>query len=241
MTRLTKSSSLGGATPTVRPSHSIAPENQLVGSATDTSGVQVSGPLKTTMSPGSGSPNQYGTLLTSTRSPVQPWQPCSVVSIDPEGMKNACTRNVFTSRASRKAITSRTGSSLSSEPFLACSLRRNRRENRLAGTASPERLSGSPGSPASPGTTSAGPPGRSLLIGSSVRRGRPAGQQPGCPAAVVSARDGVALLLDLGGLAAQLAEVVQLRAADVTAGDDLDLLDDRGVYREGALHAHAEA
>jgi hypothetical protein len=40
----------------------------------------------------------------------------------------------------------------------------------------------------------------------------------------VSAGDDVPLLLDLGGLAAQLAEVVQLGAADVTAGDDLDLL-----------------
>ena len=34
---------------------------------------------------------------------------------------------------------------------------------------------------------------------------------------VASARDGLALLLDLGGLAAQLAEVVQLRAAHATA------------------------
>src|SRR5256885_8570076 len=29
--------------------------------------------------------------------------------------------------------------------------------------------------------------------------------------------------------------------ADVTAGHDLDLLDDRGVQREGALHADTEA
>src|SRR3712207_847754 len=94
MTRLTKSSSLGGATPTARPSQRSPPVSQLSGSATETSGVQVSGPLNTTISPGSGSPNQYGTLLTSTRSPVQPVQPCSVRSIDPEGMKNACTKNV---------------------------------------------------------------------------------------------------------------------------------------------------
>src|SRR4051794_36467000 len=119
MTRLTKSSSLGGATPTVRPSQSRAADSQLLGSATDTSGVQVSGPLKTTISPGSGAPNQYGTLLTSTRSPVQPVQPCRVCSIDPDGMKNACTRNVFTSSARTKAMTSRTGSSLSSDPFCA--------------------------------------------------------------------------------------------------------------------------
>jgi hypothetical protein len=57
----------------------------------------------------------------------------------------------------------------------------------------------------------------------------------------VSARGDLALLLDLGGLAAQLAEVVQLGPADVTAGQHLDLLDDGGVHREGALDADAEA
>src|SRR3712207_3291434 len=116
MTRLTKSSSLGGATPTARPSHSSAPVNQFDGSSTVTSGVQVSGPLNTTISPGSGSPNQYGTLFTRTRSPVQPVQPCRVCSIDPEGMKKACTKKVLTIRASTKAISRRTGSSRSSEP-----------------------------------------------------------------------------------------------------------------------------
>src|SRR3954447_6520623 len=115
MTRFTKSSSLGGATPTVRPSHSMAPANQLLGSATDTSGAQVSGPLKTTISPGSGSPNQYGILLTSTRSPVQPVQPCSVCSIEPDGMKNACTKNAFSSSASASTMTTRNHSSLVNE------------------------------------------------------------------------------------------------------------------------------
>src|SRR5829696_1836519 len=235
MTRLTKSSSLGGATPTVRPSHSIAPENQLVGSATDTSGVQVSGPLKTTISPGSGSPNQYGTLLTSTRSPVQPVQPCSVCSIEPDGMKNAWTKNVLTTRARTKAISRSTGSSRSREPFFASPRLRERRED--APSAACSRFSGS-----SPGTTSAGPPGRSLLIASSVRRGRPAAATAGRDRlSGVSARDDVALLLDLGGLAAEVTEVVQLRPADVAAGEDLDLLDDRGVHREGALDTDAEA
>jgi hypothetical protein len=37
----------------------------------------------------------------------------------------------------------------------------------------------------------------------------------------------VALLLDLGLLAAEVAEVVQLGATNVTAGDDLDVVDDR--------------
>ena len=55
-----------------------------------------------------------------------------------------------------------------------------------------------------------------------------------------SLRGGLALLLDLGGLAAQVAQVVELGAPDVTAGDDLDLLDDRGCAREGPLDADTE-
>src|SRR4051794_8977162 len=62
-----------------------------------------------------------------------------------------------------------------------------------------------------------------------------------CHAPAGSARDVVALLLDLRLLAPQVAQVVELRAADVTAGDDLDLLDDRRVHREGALHSDTEA
>src|SRR5450759_1477855 len=63
-----------------------------------------------------------------------------------------------------------------------------------------------------------------------------------CESAVASAgARHVALLLDLGSLAAQVAQVVQLGAPDVTAGHNLDLLDDRAVQREGALDADAEA
>src|ERR1700741_4393374 len=51
---------------------------------------------------------------------------------------------------------------------------------------------------------------------------------------------GLAALLDLGGLAAEVAQVVQLGPTDVTTGDDLDLLEDRGVQGEGALDADAE-
>src|SRR5690349_6166504 len=50
----------------------------------------------------------------------------------------------------------------------------------------------------------------------------------------------LATLLDLRRLPAQVAQVVQLGATDVTAGHDLDLVDDRGVQREGALDADAE-
>src|SRR4051794_17119914 len=49
------------------------------------------------------------------------------------------------------------------------------------------------------------------------------------------------LFLDLGGLPAQIAQVVQLGAADVAAGDQLDPVQVRGMYREGPLDADAEA
>src|SRR3954471_17318844 len=50
----------------------------------------------------------------------------------------------------------------------------------------------------------------------------------------------LAAFLDLGSLPAQVAQVVQLGPADVAAGHDLDLLEDRRVEREGALDTDAE-
>src|SRR5699024_1380241 len=50
----------------------------------------------------------------------------------------------------------------------------------------------------------------------------------------------LALLPDAGLLAGEVAQVVQLRAADVAAGDDLDLVDGRGVHGAHALDADAE-
>src|SRR5215207_2150317 len=50
----------------------------------------------------------------------------------------------------------------------------------------------------------------------------------------------LAPLLDLCGLAAQVAQVVELGAAYVTARHDLDGLEDRRVEREGPLDADAE-
>src|SRR5690625_4977114 len=49
-----------------------------------------------------------------------------------------------------------------------------------------------------------------------------------------------ALLPDAGLLAGQAAQVVELGAAHIAAGDDLDLVDGRGVDGEHALHADAE-
>src|SRR5947209_12923822 len=165
-------------------------------------------------------------------------------------MKKACTKKVLTSRASTSAMTSRSGSSRSSEPFFF-SLPRPRRPLPSAAadpSADSEEAAAEVAGcgwslrPSSPGTTSAGLPGRSLLIASqrTARGTRRSTSRPRA-AGVVSARDGLALLLDLGGLAAQLAEVVELGAAHVAARHDLDLLHDRGVHREGALDTDAEA
>src|SRR5690606_34254481 len=62
------------------------------------------------------------------------------------------------------------------------------------------------------------------------------GSRPDC-----SGRRGrLATLPDLGGLAVQVAEVVQLRTTHVTALDNLDLGDVRRVHRERTLHADTE-
>jgi hypothetical protein len=54
-------------------------------------------------------------------------------------------------------------------------------------------------------------------------------------------RGGLAALPDPGSLATQRAEVVQLGAANPSAGNDLDLVDSRCVHREGPLDADAVA
>jgi hypothetical protein len=53
-------------------------------------------------------------------------------------------------------------------------------------------------------------------------------------------RPDVAALADAGALADAVAQVVELRAAHVAAGGDLDALDLRRVHGERALHADAE-
>src|SRR5437870_3301521 len=52
---------------------------------------------------------------------------------------------------------------------------------------------------------------------------------------------GVALFLDLGRLATQSAQVVQLGPPDVAAAVDLDVVDDRTVQGECTFHPHPEA
>jgi len=81
MTRLTKSRSLGGANPKVRPNQSVTFPTGSVGSTIVTSGVNESTPLNTTTSPRWMSRRWNTTLLTRTRSPIS-----SVFCIDPLGM-----------------------------------------------------------------------------------------------------------------------------------------------------------
>ena len=50
-----------------------------------------------------------------------------------------------------------------------------------------------------------------------------------------------ALLGDAGSLAVAIAHVVELGTTHVTAGSDFNLVDHRGVHREGALDADLEA
>src|SRR6202521_87929 len=49
------------------------------------------------------------------------------------------------------------------------------------------------------------------------------------------------LLLDLGRLSDPIPQVIELRSADVAAGGDLDLRDDRRVERDAPLAADPEA
>src|SRR5688572_18173848 len=106
-----------------------------------------------------------------------------------------------------------------------------------AGPSSPRRARWRPPLRCRPGGF-AGTSSPEPVVASLTRRPYPAG--PSRRRRARSARDGLALLLDLGGLAAQVAQVVELRAAHVTAGDDLDLVDDRRVEREGPLDTDAE-
>src|SRR5213082_2561470 len=159
------------------------------------------------------------------RSPVHPVQPCSVASIEPDGIMKTFARNVWIRIVSTRAITSRIGSSFQNDRFLAGFARRRREPPR-----SSERDSLGFGSSARSGSSSA----EFWDTGSATLSGY---RLPCCRSV---SGDRLAALLDLRRLAAQIAQVVQLRAADVAALEDLDLRDVRRVDREGALDADAE-
>src|SRR3954470_2768589 len=135
-------------------------------------------------------------LLTNTRSPT-----CSVSSIDPEGMKNACTENVLMSNARTSAMRIRNGNSRRKDPRFFCWTG----GSSGGGESPPSAITTSPGE-GSP-LTGANDPGAAGGCGvssgavtterASVRRSR------------------VALLLDLRLLAAEFAQVVELGPAYV--------------------------
>src|SRR5215475_12850447 len=210
------------------------------------------------MSPGSILRKWYTSLLTSTLSPI-----ASVSCMDPVGMKNACTTNDLISSAITSAMTMSTGSSARRDRGLrgvappsswtGCSCvcgpvpagsgcPPSRCWERGCAVTVSAATSGCP--PGLGGTVARLQPGlssgsiRTLAAGVTrpwqqhARRGGARG---------LLGRRGFAPLADPGGLAAQVAEVVQLGATDPAAGHDLDLVDGRGVHREGPLHADAVA
>src|SRR6478609_6400749 len=176
---------------------------------------------KTTMSPLRRSAGAVS-LLTRIRSPTR-----SVSCIEPLGMPNGVTRKVRT-----RMTSSSSAAGPSSHRWRRMPLVGPVREGAVdpcSGVVSalmPARPGGDPprlarSSGRLPQQTSSGLLRRGL--GRAGLRG-----------------DGVALLADLGSLAAQTTQVVELRAAHVTTADDLDVVDDRRVQREGALDADAE-
>src|SRR5450631_1749947 len=132
----------------------------------------------------------------------------------------------------------RTGSSFQIDPGgLDC-----RRARRLVGAVDPVGASSGEGVP------SGSWPGSSMSItgGAYVTLPRPGprareGSRGQTRAESAAGRRVLALLLDAGLLAAEVAQVVELGAPHVAARHDLDLVDDGRVQREGALDADAVA
>src|SRR6478736_3391777 len=94
ITRLTRSFSSGGTNPKKENPFSIHRTAGLSERIDLYPMFQLGGPLKTITSPGSGDVNRYVILSTMIRSPVQPGQPCSVGSIDSEGIRYGRATNV---------------------------------------------------------------------------------------------------------------------------------------------------
>src|SRR3954454_19029674 len=117
-------------------------------------------------------------------------------------MKKACTRNVLMSSASTSAIRMRNGSSRQNDERL--------RFRGLACRAPAASLSGPCGGTSSAAAMVAGRGSSGVVTAAVTRRS--------------ARRGGVALLLDLRLLAAQLAQVVELGPAHVSAGHPLDVV-----------------
>src|SRR4051794_24655747 len=216
------------------------------------------GGWKTTISPMCGLLKRLPSRLTSTR-----WPTLSVGTIDSLGIRYGLTRKAWIARARPRATTTMTMSSTNELPadlsfFLASPV--GGLTLRLVGVGVGRGLAGR-GSLGG-GRLARGLGGRGVgsldalgLADDLVLRvthdvdGAVAGGGLG-----LELRDGVvqqarlddllgadvAALADARGLADTVAQVVQLRAPDVAAGGDLDLLDLRRVHGERALHADAE-
>src|SRR3954452_18385398 len=216
------------------------------------------GGWKTTISPMCGLLKRLPSRLTSTR-----WPTLSVGTIDSLGIRYGLTRKAWIARARPRATTTMTMSSTNELPadlsfFLASPV--GGLTLRLVGVGVGRGLAGR-GSLGG-GRLARGLGGRGVrslddlgLADDLVLRvthdvdGAVAGGGLG-----LELRDGVvqqaclddllgadvAALADARGLADAVAQVVELRAPDVAAGGDLDLLDLRRVHGERALHADAE-
>src|SRR4051794_34470907 len=201
------------------------------------------GGWKTTMSPTSGLVKRAPMRLTSTR-----WPTCSVGTIDSDGMRYGLTRKAWMPSARPSATTTIRISSTSEpevddDPFLVVFDFATSRYSRLAGllVTGGRRLGVRRGL----GLGDLGLGERLLVhglprdlgVGRSRRLRRGVVEQAALDHFL---RAGVAALADAGALADTAAQVVELRAPDVAAGGDLDLLDLWRVQRERALDADAE-
>src|SRR3984957_20187145 len=155
-----------------------------------------------------------------------------VVSIDPEGMENTCTTNALSRMVSARAATTITNSSRQKDRFRRCFGCRGPSASSDACLA-PVSASAC-ASKSAPGSEDISRPACSDAL-AFARTGASSGRLAASAGRVLPA------LLDPRGLAAQVAEVVELGAADPAAGDGLDLVDRRAVHREGALDADAVA
>src|SRR3984957_10174549 len=155
-------------------------------------------------------------------------------SIDPVGMENTCTTNALSRIVSARAATTITIRSRQKDRFRGRACFRLRGVPASSGASSAVICSSASAPESAPGSeVIPGPacPLHSLSLGT--------GDVP--RKAGASAGGVLAALLDPPRLAAQVAQVVQLGAAHLAAGDRLDLVDRRAVHRERALDANAVA
>src|SRR5215210_7307421 len=199
------------------------------------------GGWKTTTSPTEGSLKRAPMRLTSTR-----WPTWSVGTIDSDGIRYGLTRKAWMPSASPRATTTIRTSSRREPPAELLGFAATGRPRRQAALAA---VFGGFGVRCRGVRRRVGGGVRLLdrlrvdgvagHFGVLRRRGLGRGivQQAGLDDLL---RTHVAALAHAGALADAAAQVVELGAADVTAGGDLDALDLRRVHGERALHADAE-